>query len=110
KHSAQPRKVGNFWILGIKKTSVEVHLYAFGAKAGLAFRFNVLKIDGFLEFTLGFAPRMGHKIECWVEDHKVGSLFSINGAHMISKYISSVTINNKSAVKVTLRQECPPVL
>jgi len=45
---------------------------------------------------------MGHKIEYWVEDHKVGSLFSINGANMISKYISSVTMNNKSAVKVTL--------
>lgn len=42
KHSAQPRKVGNFWILEIKKTSVEVHLYAFGAKAGLAVNRPVL--------------------------------------------------------------------
>lgn len=46
KHSAQPRKVGNFWISGIKKISVEVHLHAFGAKAGLAFSFNLLKTNG----------------------------------------------------------------
>lgn len=31
-------------------------------KAELAFRFNVLKIDGFLEFTLGVAPEWDIKL------------------------------------------------
>ncbi|MGK7630778.1 hypothetical protein, partial [Salmonella enterica] len=34
----------------------------FGVKGGLAFRFNVLKIDGFLEFTLGVAPEWDIKL------------------------------------------------
>lgn len=41
------------------------------AKAGLAFFFNFLKIIGLLDFNLGGAPRMGHKIEYGVEDHIV---------------------------------------
>ncbi|EOU2486268.1 hypothetical protein ACNTPJ_004450, partial [Salmonella enterica subsp. enterica serovar Montevideo] len=59
KHSAQPRKVGNFWILDIKKISVEVHLYDPGAKAGLAFSFNRLKINGLLDFIFGICPQNG---------------------------------------------------
>ncbi|WP_222590678.1 hypothetical protein, partial [Salmonella enterica] len=56
KHSAQPRKVGNFWILGIKKTSVEVHLYAFGAKAGLKSSCNTMKNNKKTKTALRNAP------------------------------------------------------
>ncbi|EMN5579044.1 TPA: hypothetical protein MB376_005529 [Klebsiella pneumoniae] len=42
-----------------KKTSVEVHLHAFGAKAGLAFTFNLLKINVLIGFALGICPQNG---------------------------------------------------
>ena len=32
----------------------------FGAKAGLAFSFNLLKINGLREFILGICPQNGH--------------------------------------------------
>lgn len=41
------------------------------AKAGLAFSFNLLKINGLFVLLWGFARRMEHKIEYWVKDHKV---------------------------------------
>lgn len=40
-------KVDKYWILDIKKTSVEVHLHAFGAKAGLEHLIKQLYLNSF---------------------------------------------------------------